>query len=248
MTTNVAEPTELVWNNFNLFASTKGTEKEEEAQVKGQLPEWLKGTLYRNGPGANEVNDDPSTSVNHAFDGFAFIQKYRLDGPTQKVYFHGSFIKSYTYTESIKQGRLVTRQFGTDPCKSIFGRFQSLFKSANPLTKTDDTGVTVQMVNKELLALTETSVGSILDSETLEYLGPLTALPYAKTVPSEVLTLTTAHVMFDEKRQMTIGYAGHVSSKQHWLDVVFIYEDPKETIEKCSYRFTRSIDRTIFFL
>jgi len=234
MTTNVAEPVELVWNNFNLFTSTKETPKEEEVKVQGKFPEWLKGTLYRNGPGANEVNDDASTSFNHAFDGFAFIQKYRLDGSNQKIYFHGSFIKSHTYTESVKQGRLATRQFGTDPCKSLFGRFQSLFKSADPSTKMDDTGVTIQMVNKELLALTENAVGNVLDPETLEYLGPLTALPYAKTVPSEILTLTTAHVMFDEKRQMTIGYASHASSKQHWLDVVFIYDDPQKDVEKCN--------------
>jgi carotenoid cleavage dioxygenase-like enzyme len=226
MTSTSTESTDQEWDNFNLFATTKETEKEEIIEFQGKIPEWLKGTLYRNGPGANEVNDDPSTGVYHAFDGFAFAQKYRVDGASQAVHFRGSFIKSYTYTESKKQGHLVVRQFGTDPCKSILGRFQSVFRSRGPTARTDDTGVTIQMVNNELLALTETVTGNILDSDTLDRIGTLTGLPYAKSVKSEILTITTAHVMYDEKRKMTIGYAGRITSKQHFLDVVFIYDEP----------------------
>ena len=231
MTSAVSEKSEQVWNNFNLYASTKETTNEETIQFEGKVPEWLKGTLYRNGPGANEVNGDASTGVYHAFDGLAFIQKYSIDGSDQVVRFRGSFVKSHSYTESMKQGRFVTRQFGTDPCKSILGRFQSLFRAADPSTRTDDTGVTVQMVNNELLALTEIPTGNAMDPDTLEPIGPLTGLPYAKSVPSEIMTITTAHVMFDEKRKMTVGYGSRISSKQHWLDVVFIYENARDDIK-----------------
>jgi beta,beta-carotene 9',10'-dioxygenase len=232
MTSAVAESSEQVWNNFNLFASTKETAEEHAIAFQGKVPEWLKGTLYRNGPGANEVNDDPSTGVYHAFDGFALIQKYTIEGPSQVVRFRTSFVKSHTYTESMKQGRLVVRQFGTDPCKSILGRFQSLFRARDPSSRTDDTGVTVQIVNNELLALTETIMGNAMDPNTLEPIGPLTALPYAKSVPSEIMTITTAHVMYDERRKMTIGYASRITSKEHLLDVVFIYDDPQEDIKQ----------------
>lgn len=232
MTSAVSESSEQVWNNFNLFASTKETAEEQTIPLQGKVPEWLKGTLYRNGPGANEVNDDPSTGVYHAFDGFALIQKYSVDGSSQDVRFRTSFVRSHTYNESMKQGRLAVRQFGTDPCKSILGRFQALFRSKDPTTRTDDTGVTVQMVNNELLALTEIPVGNAMDPNTLEFIGPLTGLPYAKSIPSEIMTITTAHVMYDEKRKMTVGYASRITSKQHWLDVVFIYEDPQEDIKQ----------------
>lgn len=225
MTTVVDENGPQEWNNYNLYQSTTDSTKEETIEFQGKIPEWLNGTLYRNGPGANEINNDVTTSVYHAFDGFAFIQKYKIDGLTQTVRFRGSFIKSRAYLESLKTGRLVTRQFGTDPCKSIFGRFQSLFRGRDPTTFTDDTGVTVQMVNNELLALTETVLGNVLDPDTLEYLGPLTSLPYTKPVESELMSTATAHVMYDDKRKMTIGYSGRISRKEHWLDVIFIYDE-----------------------
>ncbi len=225
-----------VWDNFNLYASTTDCANEETITFQGKVPEWLKGTLYRNGPGANEINNDAKTSVNHAFDGFAFIQKYNIDGSSQTVRFRGSFIKSHAYTEAIKTGRLITRQFGTDPCKSIFGRFQSLFFGKDPTTFTDDTGVTIQMVNNELLALTEISTGNILDPNTLELLGPLTALPYAKELDSEMFSTTTAHVMYDEKRHMTVGYGGRITHKGHWLDVIFIPDDSANEEKKSNLK------------
>jgi carotenoid cleavage dioxygenase-like enzyme len=220
------------WDNFNLFVSTTESLEEEPIEFQGKIPEWLKGTLYRNGPGANEVNNDLSTSVYHAFDGFAYIQKYNIDGPTQTVRFRGSFIKSQTYLNSLKAGRLATRTFGTDPCKSILGRFQTLFRGRDPKMALDDTGVTVQMVNNELLALTETVTGNILDPNTLELLGPLTSLPYAKKLDSEILSTTTAHVMHDDKRKMTIGYSGRFTRKGHWLDIVFIPDSTADEQKK----------------
>jgi beta,beta-carotene 9',10'-dioxygenase len=232
MTAIMTENGEQVWNNFNLYASTTDSTKEETIEFEGKIPKWLKGTLYRNGPGANEINNDVKTSIYHAFDGFAFIQKYNIDGSSQKLHFRGSFIKSRTYTEALKHGHLITRQFGTDPCKSIFGRFQSLFLGRAPTTFTDDTGVTVQMVNNELLALTETVTGNVLDPDTLELLGPLITLPYAKACDSELLSTTTAHVMYDEKRKMTVGYGGRITRKGHWLDVIFISDEPSNEDKK----------------
>ena len=220
------------WDASHLFASTTESTDEEKIEVQGKIPEWLKGTLYRNGPGANEINNDPKTSVYHAFDGFAYIQKYDIDGSSQIVRFRGSFIKSHTYTESLKNGHLTTRQFGTDPCKSIFGRFQSVFFGRDPATLTDNTSVTVQIVNKHLLALTETATGSILHPDTLEYLGPLTALPYAQPLDSEIISTATAHVMYDEKRKMTIGYSGRITRKEHWLDVIFLSDDEASKEQK----------------
>ena len=225
MTTAVEQTQEPVWDNSHLFTTTTESEKEEIITFEGTIPDWLKGNLYRNGPGANEINGDPATGVNHAFDGFAFIQKYNIDGISQTVGFRTSFIKSYTYTNSMKNGYLSSRQFGTDPCKSIFGRFQNTFFNRSKSLPTDDTGVTIQMVNNELLALTETTTGNVLDSDTLERLGPLTTLPYAKTIEGEILSITTAHVMYDEKRKMTIGYSSRLSRKANWLDVIFIYDD-----------------------
>jgi carotenoid cleavage dioxygenase-like enzyme len=246
MTSVIDEKDSQVWNNYNLYASTTDSTNEETIEFQGKIPEWLKGTLYRNGPGANEINNDEKTSVYHAFDGFAFIQKYNIDGPSQTVRFRGSFTKSRAYTEALKTGRLVTRQFGTDPCKSIFGRFQALFYGRHPTTFTDDTGVTIQIVNNELLALTETITGNILDSDTLELLGPLITLPYTQALDSEIMSIATAHVMYDEKRKMTIGYSGRITRKGNWLDVIFISDEPSNEKKKGKFNFFKI--NTFFFL
>lgn len=226
MTSGTTKKDEQVWNNFNLFASTTESTNEEPIEFRGIIPQWLKGTLYRNGPGANEIGNDLTTSVNHAFDGFGYIQKYTFDGEAQTVRFRGSFIKSHAYTKALKDGRSTVRHFGTDPCKSIFGRFQSMFQGRDPKTHNDDASVTIQLVNDQLLALTETVTGNILDPNTLELLGPLTTLPYAQPLDSEIMTITTAHVMYDAKRKMTVGYGGRITRKEHWLDIIFIADEP----------------------
>ncbi|CAF2838689.1 unnamed protein product [Rotaria sp. Silwood2] len=241
---NVCEKDEKEWNNYNLFASTRDVEDEQIIEFEGKIPEWLKGTLYRNGPGAFEINNDLKTSVNHAFDGFAFIQKYSIDGQGQLVRFRGSFIKSHAYAQSLLNNRLIVRQFGTDPCKSIFGRFQSLFRPQDPTKSTDDTGVTVQLVHNQLLALTETVTGNILDPDTLELIGPLITLPYSQSMDSEIFTITTAHVMHDDKRQMTIGFGGRITHKGHWLDVIFI-SDPSFNQDKTDDDDDDDIDKWI---
>jgi carotenoid cleavage dioxygenase-like enzyme len=246
MTSVIDENNSQVWNNYNLYASTTDSTNEEIIEFQGKIPEWLKGTLYRNGPGANEINNDEKTSVYHAFDGFSFIQKYNIDGPLQIVRFRGSFTKSHAYTEALKTGHLVTRQFGTDPCKSIFGRFQSLFYGRHPTSFTDDTGVTIQIVNNELLALTETITGNILDADTLELQGALISLPYTQQLDSEIMSIATAHVMYDEKRKMTIGYSGRITRKGHWLDVIFISDQPSNQEKKGSLNFLKI--NKLFFL
>ncbi|UJR34947.1 hypothetical protein I4U23_027725 [Adineta vaga] len=94
---------------------------------------------------------------------------------------------------------------------------------------TDDTGVTIQRVNNELLALTETIPGYIIDENTLDTVGPLVTLPYAEELKTEILTLTTAHVMYDSKRKMTVGYATRMTrSNGQWLDVIFIYDNEEQ--------------------
>ncbi|UJR19427.1 hypothetical protein I4U23_022557 [Adineta vaga] len=214
------------WNTASFFSSTQECNHPVKVDMNGKIPHWLKGCLYRNGPGQFEVNNDPSTSVNHPFDGFAYINKYEVDGENNTIYFQSSFIKSRAYKESMKRGCLVTRQLGTDPCKSLFSRFQLLFSPRDPEQFPDNTLVTIQRVNNELLALTEVVMGYVIDEQTLETIAPLTSLTFAKPMPTEILTMTTSHVMYDSKRKMTVSYATRITkSHGQWLDVIFIFDD-----------------------
>ncbi|CAF4082595.1 unnamed protein product, partial [Rotaria sp. Silwood1] len=99
MATAFSSSNEEKWDNSGLFTSTTEYNKEIKLTVDKQLPSWLKGCLYRNGSGQFEINNDPRTNFNHSFDDFAYIQKYNIDGESNKIYFQSSFIKSRTNTE-----------------------------------------------------------------------------------------------------------------------------------------------------
>ena len=42
---------------------------------KGEIPSWVRGSLYRNGPGMFEIGDD---KYNSWFDGLAMFQRFHI--------------------------------------------------------------------------------------------------------------------------------------------------------------------------
>ena len=69
---------------------------EDNLKVSGTIPSFLKGSLYRMGPGLwrfGEAVDNP-----HWFGGLGFTQAFHFDG-TQKVSFYCSFINSSLYNQ-----------------------------------------------------------------------------------------------------------------------------------------------------
>ncbi|KAL1420197.1 hypothetical protein MTO96_024540 [Rhipicephalus appendiculatus] len=44
--------------------------------VHGELPQWLRGTLLRNGPGLSSVGPD---HYNHVFDGLALLRQFSIE-------------------------------------------------------------------------------------------------------------------------------------------------------------------------
>ena len=62
------------------------------------------------------------------------------------------------------------------------------------------------------------------------------------------MTTTTAHVMYDEKRQMTVGYGGRITRKGHWLDVIFISNEDSTENKKGSLIYLKHIIKILFFL
>jgi carotenoid cleavage dioxygenase-like enzyme len=61
MAATLSESDYQAWNNLHLYALTTESTSEEKIDFQGEIPDWLKGTLYRNGSGANEINNDVTT-------------------------------------------------------------------------------------------------------------------------------------------------------------------------------------------
>lgn len=89
-----------------------------KAEVKGNIPSWLQGTLLRNGPGIFSVGD---TSYEHWFDGMALMTSFTFqDG---EVTHRSRFLQSDTFKANMAANRIVVSEMGTmaypDPSKNF---------------------------------------------------------------------------------------------------------------------------------
>jgi beta,beta-carotene 9',10'-dioxygenase len=130
--------------------------------VRGQLPEWLTGTLLRNGPGTFRVGEQ---RYRHWFDGLAMLHKFSFGHG--RVAYANKFLRNNAYAEARKQGRIAYSEFATDPCRDLFGRVMSVFSPQI----TDSAKVSLARIADRFLALAETPIQVEFDPETLETAG-----------------------------------------------------------------------------
>ncbi|EKM75160.1 hypothetical protein AGABI1DRAFT_80273 [Agaricus bisporus var. burnettii JB137-S8] len=115
--------------------------------VKGRIPSWLSGSLYRTGPGqfrihpTSTANTDaspkPEVSVSHWFDGLGMNHQFKITSKGEVYYSNRS--SSDGRIDYIQQtGRTPGSTFGNqqDPCKELFKKFFTTYvpHSDNPHT------------------------------------------------------------------------------------------------------------------
>ena len=159
--------------------------------VKGNIPEWINGSLLRNGAGSMKVGD---SSYNHFFDAAALLHRFNI--VQGKVTYQCRFLQSDTYKKNREANRIVVTEFGTssipDPCENIFKRISSVFRFADSFS--DNALISIYPFNDELYALTEFPVIHKFDPETLDTLENVKLSKYFKTVLSHS---AHPHVMED---------------------------------------------------
>lgn len=127
--------------------------------VEGSIPEWLEGTLYRNGPGRFETAAGP---VEHWFDGLALLRRFEVDGSRDSVTYTDRFLRSEAYRRT-EAGEGSAAQFGTAGGRDLLGRVRArLLPEA-----TDNATVNVLQVAEKLIAITETPEMIEVDPKTL---------------------------------------------------------------------------------
>lgn len=169
-----------VKNEF-LRSLTNSEQSQVEALIKGEIPEWLNGTLFRNGPGRYKYGDK---TYDHLFDGQACVHKFKID--KGKVFYSNKFLSTNSYTKNLNEQRLYP-VFGTvDVCSTIFERFKTIFTWPETL---DNVNVNLVPYGKDkLYALTEINVMYEIDPTTLNTLNRVDINEYIKTA-----TTTFAH-------------------------------------------------------
>lgn len=160
-------------------------------EVHGAFPDWLQGSLIRNGPAQFEVG---ARSFNHWFDGAAMLHRFGFAGG--KVSYANKYLQTPGYVGNKAAGKISFREFATDPCRNLYQRVMSTFKPSS----SHNASVNLTKLAGEFLALTETPLPVAFDAETLETVGVVgfeDKLGFGST---------TAHPHFDPQRRVGINH------------------------------------------
>src|SRR6056297_597538 len=129
-----------------------------ELPVEGRIPDWLSGSLVRNGPGAFELGDG---TVDHWFDGLAMLHQFTFgDGVT----YRNRFLRTDAY-EAVRDGEF---DGGFATGETTLRERLKAFVLDDPY---DNANVITERVGDRYLALTETPRWVEFDPTTLETRG-----------------------------------------------------------------------------
>ena len=184
-------------NKFQLGFSTLEDELQlENLPVKGTVPQWLSGTLIRNGPAKFEVGKE---KFQHWFDGLAMLHKFSFNNG--KVSYANKFLESKAYKSATETGKISYKEFATDPCRSIFKRVSSMFSHQF----TDNANVNITKIASHFVAMTETPLPIEFDPQTLKTIG---VFSYNDKLDAGI---TTAHPHYDFERSEIVNYVTKIS-------------------------------------
>lgn len=135
--------------------------EEHDYQVEdidGQIPAALRGTLFRNGSGRNELG---GKWFAHWFDGDGMIQAIRFDDAG--IRYRNRYVETSNYRDETRAGRIVHRGFGK---MRPGGVFANAFRAPANVSNTS-----VVVEDGRLLSLWEGGPPYALDPATLDTVG-----------------------------------------------------------------------------
>ncbi|CAN8099942.1 unnamed protein product [Discula destructiva] len=161
---NILNEVFLDWPNEAGFQNLTEHRGPVELSVKGVIPVWAAGSLFRNGPGARRIRCGKSSQdrgnsgtllISHWFDGLAHLHRFDIvvpddsAGQTVQV-FYSSRRQAEEFVNSAQEkgsfGDTVTFGQRADPCVGIFGKAMSCFRALGPrkeASKCDNLNVAV---------------------------------------------------------------------------------------------------------
>jgi all-trans-8'-apo-beta-carotenal 15,15'-oxygenase len=128
--------------------------------IEGEIPQELRGTLFRNGPGLLDINGQ---RIHHPFDGDGMISAIAFDGG--RAHFRNRFVRTEGFVAEQEAGKILYRGvFGTQkPGGWWANAFDFRLKNI--------ANTNILYWGEKLLALWEAAQPYRLDPKTLETLG-----------------------------------------------------------------------------
>jgi beta,beta-carotene 9',10'-dioxygenase len=163
MTTTIKQSTgvELAFTTLNNETNIN------DLTVKGFIPEWLNGALYRNGPAKFETE---KVTYNHWFDGLAMVHRYEFD--KGKVSYRNRFLRTTPYQQTVENGQRASGFETVQPTtlgSRVFNTALDMLGRKNG--QTYNTNVNILPLAGKMMALTEQPVPTLFDAETLKTQG-----------------------------------------------------------------------------
>ncbi|KAM0333977.1 hypothetical protein ACHAQA_000995 [Verticillium albo-atrum] len=134
---NITKEAYKEWPNEAGFDGLTEERGPLELIVRGHIPDWAAGSLYRTGPGSCKVENTPKGThyVSHWFDGFAHSHHFQIipsdpSGKPLRVVYSSRRQAEALVNEIKAQGMRNAYSFGQrrDPCIGLFGKVMSLFQ------------------------------------------------------------------------------------------------------------------------
>ncbi|KAI3647200.1 hypothetical protein MP228_007421 [Amoeboaphelidium protococcarum] len=150
-------------------------------KVSGQIPKWLKGVLFRSGPGQFVLKDEATGKQRqfaHWFDGLQLIHRFEVDGYSATVKYsrRGNAAKVGETFLNDPQSMIFWGKQPEDPCVTLYGKFFQAFKRVLKISKLPPNinvvpyaqmpGVTQSGDNK-LVITTDANMYDVMDKDTL---------------------------------------------------------------------------------
>ncbi len=193
----------------------------DDLHVTGNLPDWLTGTLLRNGPGTFRVGKE---RYRHWFDGLAMLHRFTIEAGT--VSYASRFLEGRARSEAERTGHIAYSEFATDPCRSLFARTAAVFHRE----VTDSAKVNIARVADQYLALAETPIQVSFDPVTLRSTG------VTGWDESTFGRMTTVHPHLDEARREGYNLVTRYGAASQYVLRQFDTADPSITTRTLASR------------
>ncbi|HWH92476.1 MAG TPA: carotenoid oxygenase family protein [Baekduia sp.] len=183
------------------FADLTEEVRVDSLPVSGAVPAWLHGGLVRVTPAQM---DFARRSVGHWFDGMAMLNRFGFTGDGS-VSYACAFLDTTARRAALASGGTSIAGFGTDPCRTLFQRVQSLFSPV----PTDNANVNLARLGDEYIAMTETPLPVVFDPQTLA------TVRHDEGVKA-FGQITTAHPHHDPERGELVNFAAHLGRSSEY--------------------------------
>uniref|UniRef100_H2Z032 Uncharacterized protein n=1 Tax=Ciona savignyi TaxID=51511 RepID=H2Z032_CIOSA len=149
-----------------------------QGTVKGEIPSWVNGSWYRNGPGVVHFREE---SVKHWFDGMALARKFCIENG--KASYTSRLVNGDSFKKNTAAGKVVVAEFGTTTASEGF-----LGRVKNALTVpefTDNCLINFLNLGDHLFAITESNFIRQMDPVTLDTMDKV---DLAKYLPINIMS------------------------------------------------------------